>query len=132
MQLERKPRCPLCRENVIMEAGFGKSFMLSLPYQILFHSLPSFATKPPIFCSLELFLLFISHRRYFQCSIKRGTVNANQNQDNIDEELERFLKKNFPREVREKRIENEIIDGVSRFGPNYVHPSQSKDKCEVM
>jgi E3 ubiquitin-protein ligase BAH len=77
-------------------------------------------------------LLFISHRRYFQCFIKRATVNANQNQDNIDEELERFLKKNFPREVREKRIENEIIDGVSRFGPNYVHPSQSKDKCQVM
>lgn len=74
MQLERKPRCPLCRENVIMEAGF----------------------------------------------------------DNIDEELEKFLKKNFPREVREKRIENEIIDGVSRFGPSYVHPSQSKDKCQVM
>ena len=44
MQLERKPRCPLCRENVIMEAGFGKSFMF---YLIRYFSIVHYRASPP-------------------------------------------------------------------------------------
>jgi hypothetical protein len=44
MQLERKPRCPLCRENVIMEAGFGKLFMF---YHIRYCSIIYCRASPP-------------------------------------------------------------------------------------
>jgi hypothetical protein len=50
--------------------------------------------------------------------------------DNIDDELIKKLKKYFPKETREKRIELETIDGIARFGPSYKHPSE--DKCRVM
>jgi hypothetical protein len=94
--------------------------------------LPIFATKPPIFVIWSYFCYLFPIDDTFNVLLNVEESMLIKIKDNIDEELERFLKKNFPREVREKRIENEIIDGVSRFGPNYVHPSQSKDKCQVM
>jgi len=50
--------------------------------------------------------------------------------DNIDEKLEKFLQKYFPKEVREKQIAHEKADGIERFGPLYKHPSEQK--CRVM
>ncbi|KAG0647184.1 putative RING finger [Hyphodiscus hymeniophilus] len=52
------------------------------------------------------------------------------NEDNIDEELIKKLKKYFPKETREKRIQLETEDGIATFGVTYKHPSE--DKCKVM
>lgn len=61
---------------------------------------------------------------------RRLKVVKDATEDNIDEELIKKLKKYFPKETREKRIELETIDGIARFGPSYKHPSE--DKCMVM
>jgi hypothetical protein len=50
--------------------------------------------------------------------------------DNIDAELQAFLKRHFPLEVRRKKIEMETAYGVEQFGVHYKHPSE--EKCAIM
>ncbi len=50
--------------------------------------------------------------------------------DSVDKELEKFLERRFPKEVRAKRIEIETADGIEQFGPSYKHPSESG--CQTM
>jgi hypothetical protein len=52
-------------------------------------------------------------------------------QDNVDKELEKFLEKRFPKEVRAKRIEIETAAGIEQFGPSYKHPSEGGG-CRIM
>jgi E3 ubiquitin-protein ligase BAH len=67
----------------------------------------------------------------YNCPICRAKqVVKDANEDNIDEELIKKLKKYFPKETREKKIQLETEDGIATFGPTYKHPSE--DKCEIM
>ena len=47
--------------------------------------------------------------------------------DNLDRQLEKYLEKYFPKEVKEKRRANEIERGIEDYGPNYKHQD-----CVVM
>lgn len=47
--------------------------------------------------------------------------------ENIDSELEKFLRKNFPAEVKEKERADQIERGIEEFGPSYK-PAE----CAVM
>jgi hypothetical protein len=49
----------------------------------------------------------------------------------VDKELEKFLEKRFPKEVRAKRIEIETAAGIEQFGPAYKHPSEGGG-CRTM
>lgn len=60
----------------------------------------------------------------------RENVILEADQDNIDEQLSKFLKKNFPKEVRAKQIYLETEDGRERWGIDYKHPSE--ESCRVM
>jgi E3 ubiquitin-protein ligase BAH len=66
------------------------------------------------------------------CPLCRDDVILEADTDSIDSELSKFLKKYFPKEVREKQILHETADGIERFGSTYVHPSQEKGPCAVM
>jgi len=44
----------------------------------------------------------------------------------------KYLKKYFPKEVREKQIELETIAGREQFGKDYKHPSERKYPCRIM
>lgn len=68
-------------------------------------------------------------RRRF-CPLCRGDVVMIANTDNIDEELSRYLKKFFPKEVRQKQIDNETAHGRELFGVLYTHPSEQR--CSIM
>ena len=47
--------------------------------------------------------------------------------DNLDRELEKYLKKYFPQEVKEKQRANEIERGIEDYGPGYKH-----SECAIM
>ena len=94
LQRQHKRMCPLCRENVILEADEG-----------------------------TLSLSMHGNSSFFQVTMLTSL-------DNIDEELGRYLRKYFPKEVKEKQIQHEIADGIERFGQSYKHPSQQK--CHMM
>lgn len=47
--------------------------------------------------------------------------------DNLDAQLEKYLKKYFPEEVKEKQRANEIERGIEDYGPNYKH-----QECIIM
>ncbi|TAQ84600.1 hypothetical protein B7494_g7081 [Chlorociboria aeruginascens] len=64
------------------------------------------------------------------CPICRDGVIMEANTDNIDNKFSAYLKKYFPKEVREKQIQLEIQSGIEQFGPYYKHPSEQK--CLVM
>lgn len=51
---------------------------------------------------------------------------ADENADNLDEELAEFLKKWFPNEVKAKQKYNDMMAGVDQYGEVY------KEKCTVM
>ena len=57
-------------------------------------------------------------------------ANNTSTTDNIDRELEKFLRKYFPKEINLKQIANEKAQGIEMFGPYYTHPSESN--CLVM
>ncbi|CZR57398.1 uncharacterized protein PAC_07287 [Phialocephala subalpina] len=64
------------------------------------------------------------------CPLCRKFTLVNLTEDDLDEEMTAYLKKWFPKEVREKQIQNETEQGREDLGPGYVHPSESK--CAVM
>lgn len=47
--------------------------------------------------------------------------------ENVDYKLGKYLKKYFPREVKEKQRANDIERGIEDYGPNYKH-----QECIVM
>ncbi|KAH7369916.1 SPX domain-containing protein [Rhexocercosporidium sp. MPI-PUGE-AT-0058] len=64
------------------------------------------------------------------CPMCREDVIMKADTDNIDRDLEKFLRKYFPKEVLQKQIANETAHGIEQFGPYYTHPSESN--CVVM
>lgn len=66
-------------------------------------------------------------RRHDHCPLCRADTVEKASEDNMDLELERFLKKNFREEVKEKAIADDIETGVELYGPEYRQFS-----CAVM
>ncbi|KAF8866049.1 RING-14 protein [Acephala macrosclerotiorum] len=64
------------------------------------------------------------------CPLCRKFTLVNLTIDDLDAEMTAYLKKWFPKEVREKQIANETEQGREDLGPGYVHPSQQK--CAIM
>lgn len=100
MQREKKKDCPLCREDVVMDADQGE-----LTY-ILTHTPPTY---------MEGHRILIRH----MCS--------HSPTENIDRDLEKFMRLYFRKETDEKQKANEIERGVEIFGEQYKHSS-----CVVM
>lgn len=86
LQRQEKTHCPLCREEVVMEATAGKS-------------------------NLD--------------KIKNTRLTS---ADNVDREMIKFLKTNFKADVKQKQKENELANGIDRWGAQY----ESSQKCVVM
>lgn len=57
----------------------------------------------------------------------RSPVCSNSSKDNLDRTLEKYMKKYFPKEVKEKQRTNEIERGIEDYGPDYTHHD-----CSVM
>ncbi|KAL2072299.1 hypothetical protein VTL71DRAFT_11642 [Oculimacula yallundae] len=74
-------------------------------------------------------ILLQRERKRF-CPMCRDDVVMQADTDNIDRDLEDFLKKYFPKETNKKQIDNETADGIENFGPAYRHPSEHS--CAIM
>ncbi|PSS09205.1 hypothetical protein M430DRAFT_61553 [Amorphotheca resinae ATCC 22711] len=81
-----------------------------------------------IFC-IRCTIVMQRERRRF-CPLCRGNVIMGADEDSVDADLARFLKKYFPKETRQKQIELETAAGIEQFGIYYKHPSESR--CTVM
>ncbi|KKA29289.1 hypothetical protein TD95_002521 [Thielaviopsis punctulata] len=66
-------------------------------------------------------------RRHDHCPLCRADTVEKASEENMDLKLERFLRKNFRAEVKEKAIADEIETGVEMYGPEYRRFS-----CAVM
>lgn len=82
-----------------------------------------------VFCS-NCAVKMQKQRRKF-CPLCRKDVILQADEDNVDKNLEKFLEKHFPKEVRAKRIEIETAAGIEQFGPSYRHPSEN-GRCNTM
>ncbi|KAG4423402.1 hypothetical protein IFR04_003506 [Cadophora malorum] len=74
--------------------------------------------------------ILLQRQKNRNCPLCREDVILKADTDNIDRDLERYLRKFFPKEVLQKQIANETADGIEQFGPYYVHPSETN--CTVM
>ncbi|KAL6851984.1 SPX domain-containing protein [Trichoderma novae-zelandiae] len=73
-------------------------------------------------CSVKL-----QRRQEEHCPLCRARVVMDASAKNIDSDLERFMRKNFPAEVKEKERADQIERGIEEFGPSYK-PAE----CTVM
>ncbi|KAI9738325.1 MAG: hypothetical protein M1834_008823 [Cirrosporium novae-zelandiae] len=64
-------------------------------------------------------LVVMQRENQDHCPLCRENVVMQADSDNIDRELVKFLKKNFPKEVKEKQKENEYLAGVDMYGPDF-------------
>lgn len=72
-------------------------------------------------------IIKIQRRKEESCPLCRAPVVMNASIDNLDAELEKFMKKYFMKEVKEKQRANEIERGIEEFGPGYT-----RSECSVM
>lgn len=82
----------------------------------------------------------VSRRRRHECigrsvrlpTLKRDSCHSvpltyHRCADNLDHKLEKYMKKYFSKEVKEKQRANEIERGIEDYGPGYTH-----QECVVM
>ncbi|OAQ79109.1 RING-14 protein [Purpureocillium lilacinum] len=69
----------------------------------------------------------IQRRQEKHCPLCRADVVMNASADNLDHKLEKYMKKYFSKEVKEKQRANEIERGIEDYGPGYTH-----QECVVM
>ncbi|ROT37925.1 RING-14 protein [Sodiomyces alkalinus F11] len=69
----------------------------------------------------------MQRRRERYCPLCRADAVMSCSADSLDIELERYMRKYFRKEVKEKAQANEIERGIEEYGPGYVHSS-----CTVM
>ncbi|KAL7784123.1 SPX domain-containing protein [Trichoderma ceciliae] len=72
-------------------------------------------------------IIKIQRRKEENCPLCRARVVLNASAENLDVELEKFMRKYFIKEVKEKQRANEIERGIEEFGPSYTRP-----ECNVM
>lgn len=63
----------------------------------------------------------IQRRREKHCPLCRADVVLDATADNLDTELDRYMRKYFRKEVDEKARANDIERGVEDYGPGYKH-----------
>ncbi len=56
-----------------------------------------------------------------ECTGITGLADTKGSLDNLDNKLEKYLKRYFPKEAKEKQRANEIERGIEIFGPSYKH-----------
>ncbi|KAM0322383.1 hypothetical protein ACHAQA_009450 [Verticillium albo-atrum] len=69
----------------------------------------------------------IQRRREKHCPLCRADVVMDASADNLDIDLDRYMRKYFNKEVKEKTRANDIERGMEDYGPGYVHSD-----CTVM
>ncbi|TDZ19743.1 Transcriptional regulator of form adherence 3 [Colletotrichum orbiculare MAFF 240422] len=69
----------------------------------------------------------IQRRNEKQCPLCRADTVMRASADNLDIQLEKYMRKYFPKEAKEKQRANEIERGIEDYGPEYVH-----SECSVM
>ncbi|UNI17324.1 RING-type E3 ubiquitin transferase [Purpureocillium takamizusanense] len=69
----------------------------------------------------------IQRRQERHCPLCRADVVMNASADNLDHKLEKYMKKYFSKEVKEKQRANEIERGIEDYGPGYTH-----QECMIM
>ncbi|TKW59892.1 putative transcriptional regulator [Colletotrichum tanaceti] len=69
----------------------------------------------------------IQRRNEKHCPLCRADTVMKASADNLDIQLERHMRKYFPKEAKEKQRANEIERGIEDYGPEYVH-----SECSVM
>ncbi|KAG5941074.1 hypothetical protein E4U53_007477 [Claviceps sorghi] len=69
----------------------------------------------------------IQRRNEKYCPLCRADVVMSASADNLDRSLEKYMKKYFAKEVKEKQRTNEIERGIEDYGPGYTHHD-----CSVM
>ncbi|WYZ43017.1 hypothetical protein EsH8_VI_000716 [Colletotrichum jinshuiense] len=69
----------------------------------------------------------IQRRNEKHCPLCRADTVMKASADNLDIQLERYMRKYFPKESKEKQRANEIERGIEDYGPEYVH-----SECLVM
>ncbi|KAL7923141.1 SPX domain-containing protein [Trichoderma austrokoningii] len=72
-------------------------------------------------------IIKIQRRKEESCPLCRAPVVMNASIDNLDADLEKFMKKYFMKEVKEKQRANEIERGIEEFGPGYT-----RSECSIM
>ncbi|KAI5466529.1 SPX domain-containing protein [Mariannaea sp. PMI_226] len=66
-------------------------------------------------------IIKIQRRKEKHCPLCRANVVMRASTDNLDYDMTKYLKKYFPKEVKEKQRANEIERGIEDYGPGYVH-----------
>ena len=69
----------------------------------------------------------IQRRRERHCPLCRADAVLDATADNLDMELDRWMRKYFKREVDEKAKANDIERGVEEYGPGY-----KQQECNLM
>lgn len=69
----------------------------------------------------------IQRRNEKHCPLCRADVVMSASEDNLDRTLEKYMKKYFAKEVKEKQRANEIERGIEDYGPGYTHHD-----CSIM
>ncbi|KAK1984278.1 SPX domain-containing protein [Colletotrichum cereale] len=69
----------------------------------------------------------IQRRNEKHCPLCRADTVMKASADNLDIQLERYMRKYFPKEAKEKQRANEIERGIEDYGPEYVH-----SECSIM
>ncbi|KAL4729622.1 hypothetical protein ACLX1H_004043 [Fusarium chlamydosporum] len=69
----------------------------------------------------------IQRRKEKHCPLCRADVVLKASAMNLDYELQKYMKKYFAKEVKEKERANEIERGIEDYGPGYVH-----QECSIM
>ncbi|KAG6039223.1 hypothetical protein E4U41_003050 [Claviceps citrina] len=69
----------------------------------------------------------IQRRNEKYCPLCRAEVVMSASADNLDRTLEKYIKKYFAKEVKEKQRTNEIERGIEDYGPDYRHQD-----CSIM
>ncbi|OLN87635.1 putative RING finger protein C6B12.07c [Colletotrichum chlorophyti] len=69
----------------------------------------------------------IQRRNEKHCPLCRADTVMKASADNLDIQLEKYMRKYFPKESKEKQRANEIERGIEDYGPEYVH-----SECSIM
>lgn len=75
-------------------------------------------------------LIVLQREEKDHCPLCREEVVLEATEKNIDQEMVKFLKANFKRDVKDKQKQNEIAAGVDRWGEAYYNVQNQR--CEVM
>ncbi|KFA72381.1 hypothetical protein S40288_05614 [Stachybotrys chartarum IBT 40288] len=65
-------------------------------------------------------MIKVQRRKERHCPLCRADVVMKASAENVDLELEKFLKKNFPVDVKEKQRANEIERAMEDYGPGHI------------